>query len=94
MPIDAKVGSKGASPLQNVFINVFIRVGLLTDGTIVKRNKKRYIELVILLMKVNHHSQRIELILLQNDLLMDLLNKIESGLFIQERPKQRNEGVY
>ena len=94
MPIDAKVGSKGASPLQNVFINVFIRVGLLTDGTIIKRNRKRYIELVILLMKVNHHSQRIELILLQNDLLMDLLNKIESGLFIQESPKQRNEGVY
>ena len=96
MPIDAKVGSKGASPLQNVFINVFIRVGLLTDGTIVKRKRKRkrYIEPVILLMKVNHHSQRIELILLQNDLLMDLLNKIESGLFIQESPKQRNEGVY
>lgn len=45
-------------------------------------------------MKVNNHSQRIVLILLQTDLLMDLLDKIESGLFIQERPKVRKDGVY
>ena len=45
-------------------------------------------------MKVNNHSQRIVLILLQTDLLMDLLDKIESGLFIQERPKVHKDGVY
>ena len=45
-------------------------------------------------MKVNNHSQRIVLILLQTDLLMDLLDKIESGLFIQERPKVCKDGVY
>ena len=45
-------------------------------------------------MKVNNHSQRIVLILLQTDLLMDLLDEIESGLFIQERPKVRKDGVY